>query len=341
MMHCVDLERLIDRPVFLAQKPMDILSEVLRVVKLEGVLFFHGEFSAPWCVTTRPKTLAQYLSPDAGQVIVYHFLTEGHAYAELPDGRRVELNAGDIVVFPHGDDHDLGNGSAKAVDSLETFGANLSEGLKLARFGGGGEITKFVCGFMACERHLGDVLLSGLPPILKVSVVKEESDQWLERSIRYSVGEPHGSSAGSKLVQAKLAELLFVETIRRYINDMPEGEVGWLAGTRDSIVGRALALLHQNPSHPWTISDLARQVGLSRSRLAERFRHYLGESPMAYLARWRLKLGAEILQNTNDSVAEIAMSVGYGSEAAFNRAFKRHFDSPPAQFRRVSREGAK
>jgi AraC-like DNA-binding protein len=314
---------------------MDVLSEVLRAVKLGGVLFFHAEFTAPWCVTTRPKTLARYLSPDAGQVIVYHYLTEGRAYAELPAGRRVELNAGDIVVFPHGHDHDLGNGSAKAVDSLDTFGANLSEGVKLARFGGGGEVTRFVCGFMGCERHFGDVLLSGLPPILKVSVVKDESDQWLERSIRYSVDEPHGSIAGGKLIQAKLAELLFVETIRRYINEMPEGEVGWLAGTRDSIVGRALALLHQNPSHPWTISDLARQVGLSRSRLAERFRHYLGESPMAYLARWRLKLGAEILQNTDESVAEIAMSVGYGSEAAFNRAFKRHFASPPAHFRRL------
>ncbi len=318
---------------------MDVLSEVLRLVKLEGVLFFNGEFSAPWCVTTRPLTLAQYLSPHAGQVIVYHFLTEGRAYAELPDGGRVELNAGDIVVFPHGDDHDLGNGEAKAVDSLQTFGANLSQGLKLARFGGGGEVTKFVCGFMACERHLGNLLLSGLPPILKVRVVKEESDQWLERSIRYSVDEAHGSIAGGKLVQAKLAELLFVETIRRYINDLPEGEVGWLAGTRDSVIGQALALLHQNPSHHWTISDLARQVGLSRSRLADRFRHYLGESPMAYLALWRLKLGAEILQNTDDSVAEIAMSVGYGSEAAFNRAFKRHFDSPPAHFRRQRAAG--
>jgi len=284
--------------------------------------------------------LAQYLSPNAGQVIVYHFLTEGHAYAELPDGRRVELDAGDIVVVPHGHDHDLGNGSATPVDSLQTFGANLSQGLKLARFGGGGEVTKFVCGFMACERHLGNLLLSGLPPILKVRVVKEESDQWLERSIRYSVDEAHGSIAGGKLVQAKLAELLFVETIRRYINDLPEGEVGWLAGTRDSIVGHALALLHENPSHPWTISDLARQVGLSRSRLADRFRHYLGESPMAYLALWRLKLGAEILRNTDNSVAEIAMSVGYGSEAAFNRAFKRHFDSPPAHFRRLRKRMA-
>src|ERR1044072_8054595 len=182
---------------------MDLLSEVLRIVKLEGVLFFHGEFSAPWCVTTRPMTLAQYLSPNAGQVIVYHFLTEGPAYSAFSARRRGELTAGDIVVGPYGDDHDLGNGSAKPVDSLTTFGANLSEGLKLARFGGGGEVTKFVCGFMACERHFGNVLLSGLPPILKVRVVKEGSDQWLERSIRYSVDETHGSIAGGKLVESQ------------------------------------------------------------------------------------------------------------------------------------------
>ena len=314
---------------------MDVLSEVLRVVRLEGALFFNGEFSSPWCVRTQPRTVAPHLSPNAVQPIVYHFLTEGRAYAQLEDGARVELAAGDVVVFPHGDVHLLGNGSAKPVDSMATFGKNLSEGLKLARFGGGGEVTKFVCGFMACEKRLGDVFLSGLPPILKVRVVKDDSDQWLAHSIRFSVGD--GSSAGSDLVVAKLAELLFVETLRRYINELPAAETGWLAGTRDSVVGHALAILHQEPAHPWTIAELARQVGLSRSRLADRFRHFLGESPMAYLAQWRLKLGAEILQSSDRSVAEVAAAVGYGSEAAFNRAFKREFDYPPAQFRRQLR----
>jgi transcriptional regulator GlxA family with amidase domain len=128
--------------------------------------------------------------------------------------------------------------------------------------------------------------------------------------------------------------VLFVETLRRYINRLPPGETGWLAGARDPVIGQALALMHKDPAHPWTIEDVARSVGLSRTRLAERFRHFLGESPMAYLAQWRLKLGAEMLQSSGDSIAEIAAAVGYGSEAAFNRAFKREFDSPPAQFRR-------
>ena len=315
---------------------MDVLSEVLRVIRLEGALFFNAEFSAPWCISEpRSTAKAPYLSPGAGHLIIYHFLTEGRAYAKLPDGRREELTAGDIVIFPHGDPHRLGNGSPeKPVDSLQTFAKNLTQGLKLARFGGGGEITRFVCGYLACEPRLSEVFLAGLPSILKVHVAKEPSGQWLENSIRFSVDEVNGSYAGSGLVLAKLSEVLFVETLRRYINALPDDQIGWLAGARDPIIGQALALLHKEPAHPWTVSNLARRVGLSRTRLAERFRHFLVESPMAYLAQWRLKLGAEILQSTEDSVAEVAAAVGYGSEAAFNRAFKREFDCPPAQFRR-------
>jgi len=315
---------------------MDVISEVLKIVRLEGALFFNAEFSAPWCISEPQSTVkAPYLCPEAGHLIIYHFLTEGRAYAKLPDGRREELTAGDIVIFPHGDPHVLGNGlPAKPVDSIKTFSKTLADGLKLVRFGGGGEITRFVCGFMACEPRLSEVFLAGLPKILKVHVANEPSGQWLANSIRFSVGEVNGSNAGSGLVLAKLSEVLFVETLRRYINSLPSDQIGWLAGARDPIIGQALALLHKEPADPWTLPNLARHVGLSRSRLAERFRHFLGESPIAYLAQWRLKLGAEILQSTDDSVAEVAAAVGYGSEAAFNRAFKREFDCPPAQFRR-------
>ncbi len=255
--------------------------------------------------------IAPYLAPEAGHLIIYHFLTEGRAYARLPEGRREELTAGDIVILPHGDAHLLGNGSPeKPVDSLQTFGKNLTEGLKLIRFGGGGEITRFVCGFMACEPRLSEVFLAGLPKVLKVHVANEPSGQWLENSIRFSVGEVNGSNAGSSLVLAKLSELLFVETLRRYINSLPPDQIGWLAGARDPIIGQALALLHKEPADPWTVSNLARRIGLSRTRFAERFSHFLGDSPMAYLAQWRLKLGAEILQSTGDSVTQVAAAVG-------------------------------
>jgi AraC-like DNA-binding protein len=314
---------------------MDLLSEVLRVVKLEGALFFNAEFSAPWCLMNSGAAgIAPYLSSEAQHLIVYHFLTEGRAYARLGEGRREELKAGDIIVFPHGDAHFLGNGPAKPIDSLKTF----SPGLKVTRFGGGGEITKFVCGYMACEPRLSEIFLAGLPPIFKVHVTGEPSGEWLANSIRFSVSEEPDSEAGSGLVHAKLAELLFVETLRRYINSLPPDQTGWLGGARDAIISKALALLHNEPTKAWTVSELARAVGMSRTRLAERFRHFLGDSPMAYLAQWRLKLGAEILQSTNDSVAEVAAAVGYGSEATFNRAFKRAFDSPPAQFRRQRRQ---
>jgi AraC-like DNA-binding protein len=336
------LEYLIERPVFLARPPkpealqMDVLSEVLRVVKLEGALFFNAEFTAPWCIRSSGAAgMIPFLSPVPRHLIMYHFLTEGRAFARLPDGKRVLLNAGDIVILPHGDPHFLGNGAPeRPVDSVKTFAKNLSQGLKLARYGGGGEITRFVCGYLACDPRLSEVFLAGLPPMMKVNVSGDPSGQWLEQSIRFSVDEANGLNAGSGLVLARLSEVLIVETLRRYINSLPPEEKGWLAGARDPVIGKALALLHKEPAKAWTISDLARKVGLSRTRLAERFRHFLEESPMAYLAKWRLKLGAEILQTTGDSVAQIAETVGYGSEAAFNRAFKREFDCPPAQFRR-------
>jgi AraC-like DNA-binding protein len=319
---------------------MDLLSDILKVVKLEGALFFNAEFSAPWCLYSQlTEEVARALAPNAGHLIIYHLLLEGRAYARLPDGRREELTAGDIVVLPHGDPHFLGNGRAKPVDSFKTFGKNLTEGLRLARFGGGGEVTRFVCGFMACEPRLSDVFLAGLPPILKVHIGKEPSGQWIENSIRFSAGaadEVNASPAGSALVHAKLSEVLFVETLRRYITSLPAEQTGWLAGARDPAIGRALGLLHREPARPWTISDIARDVGLSRTRLSERFRHFLGESPMAYLSQWRLKLAAEILQSSDDSISQVAEAVGYGSEASFNRAFKRAYTCPPAQFRRRS-----
>ena len=315
---------------------MDVLSEVLKTVRLEGALFFNAEFSAPWCLSTSPS--AAYmpdLFADARHLIIYHFLTEGRAYAKITGGQREELIAGDIVIFPHGAAHVLGNGwPAKPVDSLRTFAKNLTHGLKLARFGGGGEITRFVCGYLACEPRLSEPFLAGLPPLLKVHIAQEPSGRWLEHSIRFSVGDAGISSPGSGLVLAKLSEVLFVETLRCYVDSLPPDQTGWLAGVRDPVIGRALTLLHNEPAHPWTVSDLARKIGLSRTRLAERFRHFLGESPMAYLTKWRLRLGAEMLLSSADSVAGVAAAVGYGSEATFSRAFRREFDCPPAQFRR-------
>jgi AraC-like DNA-binding protein len=315
---------------------MDVLSEVLKAVRLDGALFYHGEFSAPWCFRSpASRMVAPYLSPDSGHVIIFHLLTEGRGYAHIEgEGKPVPLNAGDIIIFPHGDPHFMGNGSAvKAVDMAKELERISSQGLKISRMGGGGEITKFICGYMACEPQLSRVFLGGLPPVLKINIRNDASGQWLEDSIRYSVGNADASRPGGEAVIAKLSEVLFVEALRRYIALLPPEQTGWLAGVRDPEVGKALALLHRKPAHPWTIAVLANDVGISRSVLAERFRRYLSETPIAYLTRWRLQLGAQMLKSTSSSVAQIAGEVGYESEPSFNRAFKRQFGFPPARFR--------
>ena len=321
---------------------MDVLSEVLKAVKLDGALFYNAEFSAPWCFRApASRTVAPYLSPDSRHVIIYHLLSEGRGYAQVEgDSRLLHLTAGDIVIFPHGDPHIMGNGPpVKPVDYEQELQRILSQGLKVSRMGGGGEITKFICGYMVCEPQLSRVFLGGLPPILRVSIRNDASGQWLEHSIRYSVDNADASGAGGEAVLAKLSEVLFIEALRRYIALLPREQTGWLAGVRDPEVGKALALLHRQPSHPWTIAALAIEVGISRSVLAERFRRYLSETPMAYLTRWRLQLGAQMLTSTSSGVAQIAGEVGYESEASFNRAFKREFSLPPARFRSQSKSG--
>lgn len=319
---------------------MDVLSEVLRAVKLDGALFYNAEFSAPWCFRQPPsRTLAPYLSPGSDHVIIFHLLTEGRGYGRVEgDDRPVPLSAGDIIIFPHGDPHLMGNGSpVTPVDSAQELKRVLSEGLTVSRLGGGGEITKVICGYMACDPQLSRLFLGGLPPLLKVNIRHDASGQWLEDSIRYSVGHADTGNPGAEAVLAKLSEVLFIETLRRYIALLPPEQTGWLAGVRDPEVGKALALLHRKPAHPWTIASLANEAGTSRSVLAERFRRYLSETPMAYLIRWRLQLGAQLLSSTSQSVAQIAAEVGYESEPAFNRAFKREFGLPPARFRSQSK----
>ena len=319
---------------------MDVLSEVLKAVKLGGAMFYNAEFSAPWCFCSPPSPiLAPYFSVDSKHVIIFHLLTEGSGYAHVEgDDRPLSLSAGDLVVFPHGDPHAMRNGPfIKPVDHAEQVKQVLSQGLRVARMGGGGEITKFICGYMTCEPHLCQVVLGGLPRILKINIREGASGQWLEQTIRFSVDHAGESRPGGEAVLAKLSEVLFVETLRRYIALLPQNQTGWLAGVRDPDVGKALALLHRMPAHRWTIASLGNVVGISRSVLAERFRRYLSETPIAYLTRWRLQLGVQLLTSSSSSVAQIAGEVGYESEPSFNRAFKREFGLPPARFRSQSK----
>ena len=319
---------------------MDVLSDVLKAVTLQGAVFYNAEFSAPWGFRAPHSRQVRFLlAPNGGHIIMFHLLTEGRGSARLDDGDSLPLVAGDIVVFPHGDAHVVQNGSWKPSPKRDVERV-LSRGLRVARGGGGGEVTKFVCGYMACEPRLGRIVLSGLPPVFKVHIRDDAAGRWIEDSLRFSVDAAAQAGPGGEAVLAKLSEVLFVETLRRYVAQWPEGRTGWLAGARDPEVGRTLALMHRRPSHPWSLAELAREAGLSRSVLAERFRNFMREPPMAYLTRWRLQLGARILGSSNRSVADVAAEVGYESEAAFNRAFKRAFGVPPARFRSQTRSAS-
>jgi len=318
---------------------MDAFSEVLSGVRLKGAMFFSAEFSAPWRISApHSRALASTLVPDAPHMVIYHFVVDGAALARLEHGPDVELSPGDIVVFPHGDPHQLSGGSGVSrVDSTEVFHKIATRDLSPMQAGGGGATTRFVCGYLTCDPLLCGPILESLPPMLKVNVRTDRSGHWLEQSILHLVEEAASNHAGSDAMLAKLSEALFVDTLRRYVTGLPEQTTGWLAGARDVVVGKSLALLHRRPSHPWTIAELAAEVGLSRSALVERFTRYLSDSPIAYLTGWRLRLAAQALTSTSKGVADIAAEVGYESEAAFNRAFKRVFGVPPAQYRRKNR----
>ncbi|MEO8410663.1 MAG: AraC family transcriptional regulator, partial [Propionivibrio sp.] len=247
------------------------------------------------------------------------------------------LAAGDIVIIPHGDAHSLfaGAPSMPLVESTSgLLGPFPPTDLHPMRSGGGGSETRFICGYFACERYAERLFLAGLPGMLKVSVRGDAAGQWLENSIRHLVGEAASGRPGGAVLLSKMAEALFIETLRRHMAQLPPEQTGWLAAARDPIVGAALALLHREPARAWTVTDLALTVGASRSVVAERFTHLVGEPPLAYLAHWRLQLAARLLETTKRTVIQVAGEVGYESEAAFNRAFKREFDSPPAQYRK-------
>lgn len=315
---------------------MDALSELLKVVRLRGAMYFNGEFTAPWAVRSAPTEISlPLLAPGAEKLIVFHFVIDGRAYAKLPGEHAVPLSAGNVVVFPHGDGHVLGNGVARTlVDASEGLPDLLARRLTVSRLGGGGEMTRFVCGYLDFDPILSKMLLAALPRLIVVNVRGGDDGAWLESSIRHAVSQAAVTAPGSEAIVAKLSEVLFAETLRRYMTNLPPGQTGWLAGARDPAVGRALAAMHARPQRDWSMVDLAREAGLSRSTLTERFKHYLGKPPMAYLSNWRLNLGADALRTTSRGVAEIAGEVGYESEAAFNRAFKRAFGTPPARFRR-------
>ncbi|HXD36753.1 MAG TPA: AraC family transcriptional regulator [Rhodanobacter sp.] len=318
---------------------MDALSDLLQVVKLNGALFLDSRFTAPWCVESRPARESGGIFAGLGHIVFFHAITHGQCRVRLcRGGETLQVRAGDLLLLPHDDAHYLGSDLQLAAVMSDTLVQPASPGhLMRIDHGGGGEETRFICGFLACEPQLCRPLLDALPHILRVPLT---GGGWLPDLLYHAAHSDDSDSAhgpGSASVKAKLAELLFLEAIRRYIDALPPHQTGWLAGLRDPYVGRALNALHERPAHAWSVEELGTHAGLSRSALAQRFNALIGMPPMHYLTRWRLCRAAAALQDTRRPVAALAGDCGYESEAAFNRAFKREFGMPPAAWRRKGR----
>jgi AraC-like DNA-binding protein len=316
---------------------MDALSEALNAVRFTGAIFYRLECSAPWGFSVPSlHDVGHILAPGAERLLSYHLVTDGEAEVRFAGLEPVAVAAGDVLVIPRGEAHTVTNGSpVELIDSGASLRDYLSGSLSTMRVDGGGEMTRFICGYFGCERGADRLFLAGLPTMIKINIRGDAAGAWLENSIRHLVSDGAANRPGRSVLLSKASEALFIETLRRYTEQLPPEQIGWLAGARDPVVGGALALLHRRPFHGWTLDALVRELGTSRSVLMERFSRYLGEPPLAYLARWRLQLASRLLETSRrKTIMQVASEVGYESEAAFNRAFKREFGTPPARYRK-------
>ncbi len=319
---------------------MDVLSDVLLAVRLTGAVFFAVDARSPF-VTESPNVSAirDHVLARAEHVIAFHVVTEGTCWAETIDhgDPPVSLEAGDMVAFPGGDANVMSSAPGmrgnpdpsmwnRPPDRTLPFALRMSRESTADR-------ARFVCGFLGCDSRPFNPLLDALPRIVH-SPVSEMSRQWVASLLEAAVQTSGDESAGREAMLAKLAELMFVEALRSHLAHLPDTQRGWLAGVRDPQVGAALRLMHGRPADPWTLDRLARDVGMSRSAFAERFTVYVHIPPMQYLARWRLQLAARMLESGTVNVAQASSAVGYQSEAAFNRAFKRAVGEAPGAWRR-------
>lgn len=322
------------------EPPVDPLSDVLHAVHLTGAVFFDIDARAPFVAAAPPsRTIAPHVLRGAEHAIEFHVVTAGACWGGLADGPPLRLEAGDVIAFPHGDAHVLSSAPGmRGPANHDIFEAVGFGRLPISvRQGPEGDAElRLVCGFVTCDRRPFNPLLAALPRVLHDRAARERGDRssWISQFIEHAVSESRSRRPGSQTVLAKLSELMFLELVRRYLEALPAEHTGWLAALRDPIAGRAIALLHERPAHPWTVDELARAAGVSRSGLAERFTANVGLPPMQYLAQWRIQLAAGLLARTTAGIAAIASEVGYESEAAFHRAFKRAVGVAPGAWRR-------
>jgi AraC-like DNA-binding protein len=311
----------------------DALSDVLRVVRLSGGVFFQVRLSAPYAVTAMDsESMLQTFAPGAEQVLPFHLVTQGPIWFAIPGDDPVCLEKGDIILLPHGSEHALSDEPAATPLPFTAVQNHVSGVPPTLRWGGGGPEAGAMCGFFHTRSRLFNPLMESLPRVL---VVRQDPDRtpWLAATLRRTFDESVADRPGGAVLIERLTTLLFVEVVQRYLEQ--SSAVGWLGGLSDPVVGRALQLVHQQPSRGWTVEELSKRAGVSRSILAERFSSTVGISPIRYLTAWRMELAASRLMHSTDGIAEIASDVGYESEASFNRAFKRHVGQPPASWRKA------
>lgn len=310
---------------------MDPLSDLLRVIRLDGAFFFSVEAVEPWSIAAvAARELSPRILPDSEHLISYHILTEGRAYGGLTGEEQVELLPGDVIVFPHGDPHLMSSQRGLRLGPGVNTAApdRFPQTLQLGAAGPRG--AAFVCGFLGCDLRPFNPLLAALPRRLHLRGL---SSAWLGAFTGQVTEESRRGRAGADCVLTRLAELMFIEVLRRYLDDMPPGQTGWLAGLRDEVVGRVLTLIHHQPARPWTLIDLAREAGSSRTSLSDRFTQLVGQPPMQYLTQWRMQVAATRLAQSGAKVAAVGAEVGYDSEAAFSRAFKKATGLAPGAWR--------
>lgn len=318
---------------------MDLLSDLLSSIRLSGSVFFRGDFGAPWALTSPDSgQLAEALLPAARQMVLFHAVQAGECWVGLEDGPQRSLSAGDVILFPFGNAHAMGAGDTHRLDDISMLFPGPPPWTVPPRiaYGGDGPTTHIVCGFLHVDKALFNPLLSSLPPLLVVRPDHSHSGWMMRSSIEFLSRELDNTSPGSRSVLGRLTELLFVEVLRQHMAHLGTSELGWLAALKDDGVRRSLELIHAEPAEPWSVEELAKRAGMSRSGFAARFNELLGESPGQYLTRWRIQLASQRLRDTQDSIASIAASVGYGSESAFSRAFKREAGRGPADFRKAT-----
>jgi AraC-like DNA-binding protein len=336
---------LLDRPEPIAERPevpvpgltTDVLSDVLRAVRLTGAVFFDFELSSPWVAEAPPsREIAAKVMPGAQRVIEYHLIARGSCWAHAIGDEPTLLREGDVIVFPQGDAHVLASAPGMRAEPNMTMFTRDSTPLPFVyELGGGGpDRARVVCCFLGLDERPYNPLLSSLPRVIHLSGRGPRSSVgWLGTMLNIAVGESGAGRPGGENILARMSELMFVEMLRQYLESLPDAEKGWLAGLRDPVVGQALAAMHGDPRAAWTVESLAKHVGVSRSVFAERFTEMVGHPPMHYLALWRTQLASRLLAD-GGQVATVASAVGYESEAAFSRAFKKLVGQAPATWRR-------